>query len=112
MIRIIGFSGIEMNNKVCSLDERKKLDRVKNLLFSKLVFDERDWVMAKLVSMFRTLSYEDLEEVYSDACLVLWNKLEDDGLILKEESIMSYLLKTCSNVGLHYLRKKKMILSA
>ena len=67
--------------------------------------NEREKVMMWLVSKFNRLRYEDLEEVYSDGCLVLWKKMMDKKFELKEKSVGGYLFKICRNVGMHYLRK-------
>ena len=59
----------------------------------------------RLMRKFKNLRYEDLEEVYNDGCLVLWKKMKDKEFELKEKSVVGYLYKICSNVGMHYLRK-------
>ena len=57
------------------------------------------------MSKFKCLRYEDLEEVYNDGCLVLWEKMMDKEFKLKEKSMVGYLYKICWNIGMHYLRK-------
>jgi len=89
-------------------DEKKEKREILNasrFLFNRVVEGEKDNVMFRLVCMFRGLRYEDLEEVYFDGCLVLWNKMNEKGFKLKEESIVGYLFKVCRNIGMHYLRK-------
>ena len=66
---------------------------------------ERENVMLRLVGRFKSLRYEDLEEVYSDGCLVLWNKMMDEEFRLEEKSMVGYLVRVCRNIGMHYLRK-------
>ena len=51
------------------------------------------------------MRYEDLEEVYNDGCLVLWDKMLDKEFKLKERSMVGYLVRICRNIGMHYLRK-------
>jgi RNA polymerase sigma factor (sigma-70 family) len=61
--------------------------------------------MMRLMGRFKRLRYEDLEEVYNDGCLGLWEKMMDDEFELKEKSMVGYLVRICKNVGMHYLRK-------
>ena len=66
---------------------------------------ERDNVLMRLMGRFKSLRYEDLEEVYNDGCLVLWDKMLDKEFKLKERSMVGYLVRICRNIGMHYLRK-------
>ena len=54
--------------------------------------------------MFERLRYEDLEEVYDDSCMVLWEKMNEKGWELKRNSVFSFMVKVCKNIGYHYLR--------
>ena len=54
---------------------------------------------------FKRLRYEDLEEIYDDGCLVLWEKMNDKEFNLIEKSVVGYLKMICRNIGMHYLRK-------
>lgn len=106
MVVKIKVSGFEEKEVKPSLKEEKRgLLGASHLIFSKVMESERDEVMLRLVSMFKRLRYEDLEEVYSDGCLVLWKKMMDKEFELKEESVGGYLFRICRNVGMHYLRK-------
>ena len=89
-----------------SLEERKRgLFLARNLFFDRLVEGERKNVLMRLRGMFGGLRYEDLEEVYNDGCLVLWEKMMDKDFELREECLVGYLVKVCRNIGMHYLRK-------
>ena len=89
-----------------TLEEKKKrLLMARNLYFNKLVEGERENVLMRLRLMFGGLRYEDLEEVYNDGCLVLWEKMMDKDFELREECLVGYLVKVCRNIGMHYLRK-------
>ena len=89
-----------------SLEERKRgLFLARNLFFDRLVEGERKNVLMRLRGMFGGLRYEDLEEVYNDGCLVLWEKIMDKDFELREECLVGYLVKVCRNIGMHYLRK-------
>ena len=69
-----------------SLEERKRgLFLARNLFFDRLVEGERKNVLMRLRGMFGGLRYEDLEEVYNDGCLVLWEKIMDKDFELREE---------------------------
>ena len=85
--------------------EKRDILNASKFLFNRVVEGEKENVMFRLVCMFKGLRYEDLEEVYFDGCLVLWNKMNEKGFKLKEESIVGYLIKICRNIGMHYLRK-------
>ena len=76
-----------------------------SLIFNKVVDGERDYVLMKLMGMFKSLRFEDLEEVYDDGCLVLWEKIMDKEFKLREKSLVGYLVRVCRNIGMHYLRK-------
>ena len=95
----------EKVEKLSPMEERRGLLGVSHLIFNKVVEGERENVMLRLVGKFKGLRYEDLEEVYSDGCLVLWNKMMDEGFKLKEKSMVGYLVRICRNIGMHYLRK-------
>ena len=95
----------EKVEKLSPMEERRGLLGVSHLIFNKVVEGERENVMLRLVGKFKGLRYEDLEEVYSDGCLVLWNKMMDEEFKLKEKSMVGYLVRICRNIGMHYLRK-------
>ena len=67
--------------------------------------EERENVLMRLMGKFKGLRFEDLEEVYNDGCLVLWEKIKDKEFRLKEKSLVGFLYKICWNIGMHYLRK-------
>ena len=105
MIKIIKVSGFEEVEKLSLKEEKRGLLSVSSLIFNKVVDGERDYVLMKLMGMFKGLRFEDLEEVYDDGCLVLWEKMMDREFELREKSLVGYLVKICRNVGMHYLRK-------
>ena len=107
MIKIIKVSGFENENveKLTLMEEKSGLLGVSSLIFNKVVDGERENVLMRLMGRFKSLRYEDLEEVYNDGCLVLWEKMMDDEFKLKEKSMVGYLVRICKNVGMHYLRK-------
>ena len=78
-----------------------------NLIFNKVVENERGNVLMWMMGKFKGLRYEDLEEVYDDGCLVLWEKMMDKEFKLMEKSMVGYLMRICRNIGMHYLRKVK-----
>ena len=102
-IKVSGFE--EKVEKLTLREERSGLLGVSSLIFNKVVENERENVMMRLMGRFKGLRYEDLEEVYNDGCLVLWEKMMDDEFELKEKSMVGYLVRICKNVGMHYLRK-------
>ena len=91
--------------KLSLMDEKRGLLSVSSLIYNKVVDGERDNVLMRLMGMFKGLRFEDLEEVYDDGCLVLWEKMMDREFELKEKSMVGYLVRICRNVGMHYLRK-------
>ena len=74
-IKVSGFE--EKVEKLTLEEERRKLQSVSNLIFNKVVDGERENVLMRLMGRFKSLRYEDLEEVYNDGCLVLWDKMMD-----------------------------------
>ena len=102
-IKVSGFE--EKVEKLTLEEERRKLQSVSNLIFNKVVENERENVLMWLKGRFKVLSFEDLEEVYNDGCLVLWDKMMDKEFKLMEKSIVGYLMRICRNIGMHYLRK-------
>ena len=106
MIRIIKVSGFENEvvEKPSLKDEKRGLLGVSSLIFNKVVDGERENVLMRLMGIFKSLRFEDLEEVYDDGCLVLWEKM-NKGVELKEKSLVGYLVRICRNIGMHYLRK-------
>ena len=107
MVVRIKVSGFENENveKLSLKEEKRGLLGVSSLIFNKVVDGERENVLMRLMGRFKSLRYEDLEEVYNDGCLVLWEKMMDDEFKLKEKSMVGYLVRICKNVGMHYLRK-------
>jgi len=106
MIRIIKVSGFENEvvEKPSLKDEKRGLLGVSSLIYNKVVDGERENVLLRLMGIFKSLRFEDLEEVYDDGCLVLWEKM-NKGVELKEKSLVGYLVRICRNIGMHYLRK-------
>ena len=102
---IIKVSGVRKKEKLSLEEEKRRLLWVRKLLFNKLVDGERENVMIRLRMRLSGLRLEDLEEVYDDGCLVLWEKMMDKDFELRENSVVGYLMKICWNIGMHYLRK-------
>ena len=106
MIKRVDVSGFgESAVKLTLEEERSGLLSVSNLKFDKVVENERKRVMLWLKGKFSRLRYEELEEVYDDGCLVLWEKMMDKDFKLRENCIVGYLMRVCWNIGMHYLRK-------
>ena len=107
MIKIIKVSGFENEvvEKLSFEDEKRGLLGVSNLIYNKVVDGERENVLLRLMGIFKSLRFEDLEEVYDDGCLVLWEKMMDREFELREKSLVGYLVRICRNIGMHYLRK-------
>jgi len=107
MIKIIKVSGFENEvvEKPSLKDEKSGLLGVSSLIYNKVVDGERENVLLRLMGIFKSLRFEDLEEVYDDGCLVLWEKMMDREFELREKSLVGYLVRICRNIGMHYLRK-------
>ena len=103
-IKVSGFEN-ESVEKLTLKEEKSGLLSVSTYLFNKVVDGERENVLMRLMGRFKSLRYEDLEEVYNDGCLVLWGKMMDKEFKLKEKSMVGYLVRVCRNIGMHYLRK-------
>ena len=106
MIKIIKVSGFENEDveKLTLMEEKRGLLGVSRLIYNKVVDEMRENVLMRLMGKFKSLRFEDLEEVYDDGCLVLWEKM-NKGVELKEKSLVGYLVRICRNIGMHYLRK-------
>ena len=102
-IKVSGFEN-ESVEKLSLMEEKRGLLGVSSLIYNKVVDGERENVLMRLMSKFKSLRFEDLEEVYDDGCLVLWEKM-NNGVELKEKSLVGYLVRICRNIGMHYLRK-------
>ena len=106
MVVKVKVSGFEEHDEKLTLEEEKRrLLGVSSLMFNKVVDGERENVLMRLTGRFKSLRYEDLEEVYNDGCLVLWDKMMDKEFQLREKSMVGYLVRICRNIGMHYLRK-------
>ena len=106
MIVRVKVSGFEESEKKLTLKEEKsELLCVSNLIFDKVVENERENVLMWLKGKFKKLRYGELEEVFDDGCLVLWEKMMDKKFKLREKSMVGYLKKICWNIGMHYMRK-------
>ena len=104
-IKFKKLNGLEFEDRLSLKEERRGLIRVSENLFNEVVRNERDNVMMMLVSRFVRLRFEDLEEVYDDGCLVLWEKMMDEEFEVVEKSVVGLLRRICRNIGMHYLRK-------
>ena len=107
MVVSIKVSGFENENveKLSLMEEKRGLLGVSSLIYNKVVDGERENVLLRLMGKFKSLRFEDLEEVYDDGCLVLWEKMMDKEFELREKSLVGYLVRICRNIGMHYLRK-------
>ena len=107
MIKIIKVSGFENEvvEKLSLMEEKRGLLGVSSLIYNKVVDGERENVLLRLMGKFKSLRFEDLEEVYDDGCLVLWEKMMDKEFELREKSLVGYLVRICRNIGMHYLRR-------
>ena len=105
MIKTIKVSGFEEVEKLSLADEKRGLLGVSSLIYNKVVDGERENVLMRLMGKFKSLRFEDLEEIYDDGCLVLWEKMRDKEFELREKSLVGYLVRICRNIGMHYLRK-------
>ena len=105
MIVGIKVSGFDEEKKLTLKDEKSGLLSVSSLVFNKVVEEERENVLVRLMGRFRGLRYEDLEEIYNDGCLVLWKKMKENGFNFEKKSMVGYLVSICKNIGMHYLRK-------
>ena len=103
-IKVSGFENEDVE-KLTLKEEKSGLLGVSSLIFNKVVDGERENVLMRLMGRFKSLRFEDLEEVYNDGCLVLWDKMMDKEFKLKEKSMVGYLVRICRNIGMHYLRK-------
>ena len=101
-IKVSGFDEVE---KLSLLEEKSGLLSVSSLIFNKVVNGERDNVLMRLMGRFKSLRFEDLEEIYDDGCLVLWDRMMDKDFKLREKNMVGYLVRVCKNIGMHYLRK-------
>ena len=77
MIKIIKVSGFEEVEKLSLENEKRGLLGVSSLIYNKVVDGERENVLMRLMCKFKSLRFEDLEEIYDDGCLVLWEKMRD-----------------------------------
>ena len=86
MIKIIKVSGFENEvvEKLSLMEEKRGLLGVSRLIYNKVVDEMRENVLMRLMGNFKSLRFEDLEEVYDDGCLVLWEKMMDKEFELKE----------------------------
>ena len=103
-IKVSGFEN-ESVEKLSLMEEKRGLLGVSSLIYNKVVDGERENVLMRLMGRFKSLRYEDLEEVYNDGCLLLWEKMMDKEFKLREKSLVGYLVRVCRNIGMHYLRK-------
>ena len=103
-IKVSGFDN-ENVEKLSLMEEKRGLLGVSSLIFNKVVDGERENVLMRLMGRFKSLRFEDLEEVYNDGCLVLWEKMMDKEFKLKEKNMVGFLVRICRNIGMHYLRK-------
>ncbi len=77
------------------------------MAFSHLVDEVRNGVMASVHSHYPCMEWEDVEDVFQDACCVMWRKWKDGNIEWKKEGFAKMMYVICRNLASHNVRKQK-----
>lgn len=77
------------------------------MAFSHLVNEVRNGVMASVHSHYPSMEWEDVEDIFQDACCVMWGKWQDGNIEWKKEGFAKMMYVICRNLASHNVRKQK-----
>lgn len=80
------------------------MEILKGLKFNKFLSDNRESTLRFLKSKYEGLSYDDVEDIYQESSLALYNNIETGKLNELSSSLYTYFLKICINQSLKTIR--------
>lgn len=78
----------------------------KGAKFNKFISGNRERTLCCLRSKFPDLSEDDIEDIYQESSLALYNNIENNKLIDLSCSLQTYFLSICINQSLKTTRKR------
>ena len=82
------------------------MEILKGPKFNKFISDNRESTLRFLKSKYDGLSYDDVEDIYQDSSLGLYNNIETGKLNELSSSLYTYFLKICINQSLKTIRDR------
>ena len=87
------------------------MEILKGPKFNKFISDNRESTLRFLKSKYDGLSYDDVEDIYQESSLALYNNIETSKLNELSSSLYTYFLKICINQSLKTIRDRGKISS-
>lgn len=82
------------------------MEILKGPKFNKFISDNRESTLRFLKSKYDGLSYDDVEDIYQESSLALYNNIETGKLNELYSSLYTYFLKICINQSLKTIRDR------
>ena len=82
------------------------MEILKGPKFNKFISDNRESTLRFLKSKYDGLSYDDVEDIYQESSLALYNNIETSKLNELSSSLYTYFLKICINQSLKTIRDR------
>lgn len=82
------------------------MEILKGSKFNKFISDNRESTLRFLKSKYDGLSYDDVEDIYQESSLALYNNIETSKLNELSSSLYTYFLKICINQSLKTIRDR------
>ena len=80
------------------------MEILKGPKFNKFIFDNRESTLRFLKSKFEGLTFDDVEDIYQEASLALYNNIITGKLSELSSSLYTYFLRICINQSLKTIR--------
>ena len=78
----------------------------KGAKFNKFISENRERTLFFLKSKYSGLSEDDIEDIYQESSLALYNNIENNRLTDQSSSLYTYFLRICINQSLKTLSKQ------
>ena len=82
------------------------MEILKGPKFNKFISDNRESTLRFLKSKYEGLSYDDVEDIYQESSLALYNNIETGKLNELSSSLYTYFLRICINQSLKTMRDR------
>ena len=82
------------------------MEILKGVKFNKFISENRESTLRYLRSKYDGLSFDDVEDIYQESSIALYNNIETGKLHELSSSLYTYFLKICINQSLKALRSQ------
>lgn len=83
------------------------MEELKGPKFNKFISDNRKRTLKYLQSKYTKLSFDDIEDIYQESSIALFNNIKTGKLQKLSSSLYTYFLSVCINQSLKAINKKE-----